>query len=72
LRDLRVPTRLLLGNHDSRESFVRAFPDEARDSDGFVQSVHESSAGRLIFLDTLVEGYGHGSLSDGRLEWLLA
>ncbi|TIU93239.1 MAG: phosphodiesterase, partial [Mesorhizobium sp.] len=72
LRDLRVPTRLLLGNHDSRESFVRAFPDEARDNNGFVQSVHESSAGRLIFLDTLVEGYGHGSLSNGRLEWLLA
>ncbi|MEX2746122.1 phosphodiesterase [Rhizobium mongolense] len=72
LRDLRVPTRLLLGNHDSRQNFLRAFPDEPRDENGFVQSVHESSAGRLILLDTLVEGFGHGSLSDGRLEWLLA
>ena len=72
LQDLRVPTRLLLRNHDSRENFVRAFPGEPRDENGFVQSVHESSAGRLIFLDTLVEGSGHGALDEGRLEWLLA
>ncbi|MBB4388540.1 3',5'-cyclic AMP phosphodiesterase CpdA [Rhizobium leguminosarum] len=72
LQELRVPTRLLLGNHDHRGHFLKAFPDEPCDENGFVQSVHESSAGRLIFLDTLVEGFGHGSLTDGRLEWLLA
>ncbi|RWI48062.1 MAG: phosphodiesterase [Mesorhizobium sp.] len=72
LQELRVPARLLLGNHDSRENFVRAFPGEPRDENGFIQSVHDGSAGRLIFLDTLVEGFGHGSLDDGRLEWLLA
>ncbi|CDM60103.1 MULTISPECIES: phosphodiesterase [Rhizobium] len=72
LQELRVPTRLLLGNHDHRANFLKAFPDEPRDRNGFVQSVHENSAGRLIFLDTLVEGFGHGSLGDGRLEWLLA
>ncbi|UXN57673.1 phosphodiesterase [Phyllobacterium zundukense] len=72
LQELRVPMRLLLGNHDYRANFLKAFPDEPRDENGFVQSVHESSAGRLIFLDTLVEGSGHGSLGGGRLEWLLA
>lgn len=72
LQDLRVPTQLLLGNHDGRENFIRTFPDMQRDENGFVQSVHECLAGRLIFLDTLVEGMGHGSLSDGRLEWLVA
>lgn len=50
LRELRVPTRLLLGNHDIRENFARAFPEEPRDQTGFVQSVHESSAGRLEWL----------------------
>jgi 3',5'-cyclic AMP phosphodiesterase CpdA len=72
LQELRVPTKLLLGNHDRRSSFLRTFRDEPCDENGFVQSVYESSAGRLIFLDTLVEGFGHGSLSEGRLEWLLA
>ncbi|APG86827.1 3',5'-cyclic adenosine monophosphate phosphodiesterase CpdA (plasmid) [Sinorhizobium americanum CCGM7] len=72
LKDMRVSTRLLLGNHDSRENFILAFPDEQRDENGFVQSVYESSVGRFIFLDTLVQGHGHGALDGGRLEWLLA
>ncbi|MER8707568.1 phosphodiesterase [Mesorhizobium sp. M0520] len=71
LQEMRVPIRLLLGNHDSRQNFLRAFPGEPRDRNGFVQSVHETSVGRLIFLDTLVEGLGHGALNEGRLEWLL-
>ncbi|MGV6871983.1 phosphodiesterase [Pseudochelatococcus sp. B33] len=70
LRELRVPCRLLVGNHDNRENFVRAFPEAERDENGFIQSVHECSAGRLIFLDTLVQGFGHGALNGGRLEWL--
>ena len=38
LEKLRVPTRLLLGNHDHREGFVHALADAPRDSQGFVQS----------------------------------
>ncbi|AZO32026.1 MULTISPECIES: phosphodiesterase [unclassified Mesorhizobium] len=72
LQELRVPARLLLGNHDRRENFIRAFPEEPRDANGFIQSVQDGTAGRLIFLDTLVEGFGHGALDQGRLEWLLA
>lgn len=72
LQDLHVPYRLLVGNHDNREIFARAFPEAGRDENGFVQSVHEAPAGRFIFLDTLVQGFGQGALSGGRLEWLSA
>lgn len=72
LQNLCVPFKLLVGNHDNRENFANAFPDTPRDGNGFIQSVHECSAGRLIFLDTLVHGFGHGALDGGRLEWLAA
>ncbi|EPE93904.1 3',5'-cyclic-nucleotide phosphodiesterase (plasmid) [Rhizobium grahamii CCGE 502] len=71
LQDLRVPHRLLLGNHDHRANFLRVFPDATIDARGFVQSVLDVPAGRLIFLDTLVTDHGHGSLGCGRFEWLL-
>jgi 3',5'-cyclic AMP phosphodiesterase CpdA len=72
LRSLAVPHRLLLGNHDNRAHFLEVFADHPRDENGHVQSVHDSAAGRLIFLDTLVEGHGHGALGGGRLDWFAA
>lgn len=72
LQELRVPYRLLVGNHDDRRNFVEAFPEQGRDGGGFIQSVHDCAEGRLIFLDTLVQGHGFGALVDGRLEWLSA
>lgn len=71
LQDFNLPYRLLLGNHDHRANFLAVFPDAAVDENGFVQSVLDAPAGRFIFLDTLVTDNGHGSLGDGRLEWLL-
>lgn len=72
LAGLRVSWRLLLGNHDRRDAFAVAFPEVERDPRGYVQSVLDGPAGRLIFLDTLVTGHGHGALDDGRLDWLAA
>lgn len=72
LQELDVPWQLLLGNHDRRANFVAAFPELARDAGGFVQSVHDCPAGRLVFLDTLVEGRGYGALDGGRRDWLAA
>ncbi|MCA1494832.1 phosphodiesterase [Ensifer sp. NBAIM29] len=68
LQSLRMPWQLLVGNHDHRENFSNAFPEMGRDRNGFIQSIQDCDAGRLIFLDTLVQGYGHG----GRIEWLSA
>ncbi len=50
-----------------------AFPEHAYlPRTGFLHYVVEDLPLRLIALDTLVEGKGHGALSDGQLDWLEA
>lgn len=55
LRDLlagfAVPTRLCIGNHDDRETFLGVFP-EFDDGEGHVQGFCDTPAGRCLFLDT--------------------
>lgn len=72
LEPLRVPYRLLLGNHDARAAFRQAFPEHPTDAHGFVQSVLDAPGriGRLLFLDTLEEGCIGGRLCAQRLDWL--
>ena len=70
LERLRVPARLLLGNHDHREGFARALPDAPRDSQGFVQSALTRSGYRFLFLDTHDEGSRAGRYCTRRLDWL--
>lgn len=66
---LKIPYRLLLGNHDNRENFRRAFPD-APVEDGFVQSTADFGDIRLIFLDSLHDNHaGLGQLCNSRLRW---
>lgn len=69
LAGLAVPYRLLLGNHDDRETFLQVFP-EIEAEDGFVQSVVDTGDGRLILLDTLDQGAVPGRLDETRLAWL--
>lgn len=69
---LRVPYRLLIGNHDDRDNFRAAFPEAARDDHGFVQSVVRASAGDLVLLDTNEPGTGAGSFCAARQAWLSA
>ncbi|MBB6412738.1 phosphodiesterase [Mesorhizobium sangaii] len=63
------PCRLMLGNHDDRALFLEMFP-QATTERGFVQSVVDSSEGRLILLDTLDSGHVEGKLCAARLDWL--
>jgi 3',5'-cyclic-AMP phosphodiesterase len=63
------PSRLLLGNHDDRAAFLTVFPDAPAEG-GFVQSMTDMSAGRLVFLDTLDDGAVGGRLCQHRLAWL--
>ena len=69
---LRMPYRLVLGNHDRRGPFRAAFPDMPVDENGFVQSVIDAPGriGRLIFLDSLEERVISGVLCAKRLRWL--
>lgn len=75
LRPLTIPVLPLIGNHDRRDSFRAAFPETPIDPNGFVEWVHDTPAGRLVLLDTVMaEGeHGHpaaGYFSGGRVEWL--
>jgi len=69
LAELAVPYRLMLGNHDDRETFIRVF-DHVPTADGFVQGVEDMAEGRLVLLDTLVPGQPEGRLDAVRLRWL--
>jgi len=70
LATLAQPCHLLLGNHDDRAVFLRAFPSAAVDDHGFVQGIVEMSVGFLVCLDTHEPGTHAGRLCERRLSWL--
>ncbi|MFN4090782.1 MAG: phosphodiesterase [Alphaproteobacteria bacterium] len=72
LSALRVPLRLLVGNHDRAETFRRTFPDMPVDPHGNIQNVMDTNAGRLMFLDTTRAGSHGGWYDEERLDWLEA
>ncbi len=73
LAPLEMPVFMIPGNHDARDALRAAFPEHGYlPSEGFLQYTVEGLAVRLIALDTLVEGKGHGELCDVRLDWLEA
>ena len=70
LDGLAIPWHLAAGNHEDREAMHAAFPETPRIEGGFFQYGFDSSAGRMIVLDTLVDGSPAGHLCDTRLDWL--
>jgi len=70
LKELQLPVRLLLGNHDERPVFRNVFPQLPVDDHGFIQGVHDTEQSRLIFLDTKEAGTHEGRLCADRLAWL--
>lgn len=70
LSRLRVPTRLLLGNHDDRASFREVFPEAPSDGAGYVQAAVDTPAGRFLLLDSNEPGVAWGVLCRWRLAWL--
>ncbi len=72
LTELRLPYRLLIGNHDDRDNFRRGFPEAPRDADGFIQSVVRTPVGDLVLLDTHEPGERWGSFCAKRQAWLKA
>ena len=70
---LKMPVYLIPGNHDAREPLRAAFADEGYFPEaGFLQYVVDDFPVRMIALDTLVEGKGHGEMCAERLGWLEA
>jgi 3',5'-cyclic AMP phosphodiesterase CpdA len=67
-----VPVYLVPGNHDRRENLraaLRDWPGVVADPE-FVQFAVDDLPVRLVLLDSVVPGYGHGELCDRRIAWL--
>lgn len=72
LEGLPWPVHLMLGNHDDRDAFRRAFPAAPLDDAGFVQQSLATPAGTCLMLDTHAPGRSEGELCARRLQWLSA
>ena len=55
LHKLQIPLRLLLGNHDDRETFRSVFHAQRADENGFIQSVDDFAKERFY-----LSGYQSG------------
>jgi len=62
--------RLIIGNHDSRETYASVFADTKRDENGFVQWTEETPAGTFVYLDTAEPGTHAGHYCARRRAWL--
>jgi Icc protein len=72
LEPLSMPVYVVPGNHDRRAELLAAFGPDGylRDHDGFLHYTVEGHDVRLIGLDTVVPGSGHGEMCAARLAWL--
>jgi 3',5'-cyclic-AMP phosphodiesterase len=72
LEPLSMPVYLVPGNHDRRAELLAEFGSDGyfRSDDGFLHYTVEGHELRLIGLDTVVPGHGHGEMCAARLAWL--
>lgn len=66
----RLEPRLMIGNHDNRETFRSIFPEARSDEHGYVQWTEDVPVGRFIYLDTAEQGTHAGHFGRERLAWL--
>ncbi|MCY0147466.1 metallophosphoesterase [Hoeflea sp. G2-23] len=66
----KLEPRLMVGNHDNRETFISVFPETQRDDNGFVQWTEETEAGLFVYIDTVDQGRHSGLYCAPRLAWL--
>jgi 3',5'-cyclic AMP phosphodiesterase CpdA len=69
-RYLKMPVYVIPGNHDRREKLIEGLPGYGKMTDGFVQYAVENLPVRLVMLDSVVPGAGHGELCAARLAFL--
>jgi len=69
---LPMPVYVIPGNHDRRDNFrgAMAFLPGVTADPVYVQYAVEDYPVRLIMLDTVVFGFGHGEQRDEQLDWL--
>ena len=69
-RNLSMPVYVVPGNHDRREVLLASLPGTRSMAGGFVQYAVDLPSARIVMLDTVVPGAGHGELCQQRLDWL--
>lgn len=69
LQNVECPIYPAMGNHDTREELLRAFPDTPS-HDGFVQYAIERDGLRIVILDTYEPGRHGGAFCESRKAWL--
>jgi 3',5'-cyclic-AMP phosphodiesterase len=74
LEPLSMPVYLVPGNHDRRGELLAEFGSDGYlpTDGGFLHYVVDGHPVRLIGLDTVVPGHGHGEMCAARLSWLEA
>lgn len=70
IAQLKVPSHLMLGNHDIRSNFVTVFGEEYLNTKGYVQTVVDSPNLQFLLLDSHSTDITKGELDKKRLEWL--
>ena len=71
LNECPFPVWPMVGNHDTREALVEAFP-QVQLNDGFLHYVLEQDGLRILLLDTLENGRHGGAFCERRQAWLEA
>lgn len=69
LEKVPCPILPLVGNHDTREGLLHAFPECPREN-GFIHYVHEAAGLTIVCLDTLEPGRHGGAFCEARRDWL--
>jgi len=72
LKPLSMPVYLIPGNHDRRDNLRRVFGGQGYlpEAGDYLHYTVEDRPLRLIALDTVVPGKGHGEMDAARLAWL--
>jgi 3',5'-cyclic-AMP phosphodiesterase len=71
LAECPFPVWPMVGNHDSREGMLHAFP-QVRGEDGFIHYVLDREGLRIVLLDTFEPGRHGGAFCEARAAWLTA
>jgi 3',5'-cyclic-AMP phosphodiesterase len=71
-RHLPMPVYVIPGNHDRRDNLRDALADMSGVTEDltYIQYAVDDFPVRLVMLDTVVFGFGHGELRDEQLAWL--
>jgi 3',5'-cyclic-AMP phosphodiesterase len=71
LAECPFPVHVMVGNHDSRDGLLTAFP-QTQHEDGFIHTAFMADGLLVVLLDTLEPGRHGGAFCTARRDWLRA